>query len=128
MKLLKTLENEGATSKYPEYIDIKVSGHILEVFVALKNIFFSDQSCLFSATVVLHQWSGVAFLGPFSSRPLLRCLFPALPTVTKVQCALVGLDRIGWIRLRQAMLDCVKAKVGLCQTSVKLGRLCLVQF
>jgi hypothetical protein len=51
MKLLKTLENEGATSKYPEYTDIKVSGHILEVFMALKNIFFSDRSCLFSATV-----------------------------------------------------------------------------
>ncbi len=50
--MLETLENEGATSKYSEYTDIKVSGHILEVFMALKNIFFSDQSCLFSATVV----------------------------------------------------------------------------
>jgi hypothetical protein len=29
MKLLKTLEKEGETSKYPEYTDIKVSGHIL---------------------------------------------------------------------------------------------------
>ncbi len=57
MKLLKTIENEGATStrKYPEYTDIKVSGHILEVFMALKNIFFSDRSCLFSATVFLTQ-------------------------------------------------------------------------
>jgi hypothetical protein len=43
MKLLKTLENEGATSKYHEYTDIKVSGHILEVFMALKNVFFSDR-------------------------------------------------------------------------------------
>jgi hypothetical protein len=34
MKQLKTLENEGPTSKYPEYTDIKVSGHILEVFIA----------------------------------------------------------------------------------------------
>ena len=42
IKKLKTQENEGATSKYPEYTDIKVSGHILEVFMALKNIFFSD--------------------------------------------------------------------------------------
>jgi hypothetical protein len=51
MKLLKTLENEGATSKYPEYTNIKVSGHILEVFMALKNILFSDRSSLFLATV-----------------------------------------------------------------------------
>jgi hypothetical protein len=51
LKLLKTLENEGATSKYPEYTDIKVSGHILEVFMALKNIFLSDRSCFFLATV-----------------------------------------------------------------------------
>ncbi len=51
MKQLKTVENEGPTSKYPEYTDIKVSGHILEVFIALKNIFFSDRSCLFSANV-----------------------------------------------------------------------------
>jgi hypothetical protein len=29
MKLLNTLENEGATSKYLEYTDNKVFGHIL---------------------------------------------------------------------------------------------------
>jgi hypothetical protein len=42
MKLLKTLENEWATSKYLEYTDIKVFGHILEVFMALK--IFSSQT------------------------------------------------------------------------------------
>ncbi len=30
---LKTQENEGATSKYPDHTDIKVFGHIPEVFV-----------------------------------------------------------------------------------------------
>ncbi len=34
MKLLKTLENEWKTSKYLEYTDIKVFGHIHEVFMA----------------------------------------------------------------------------------------------
>ncbi len=62
MKLLKTIENEGATSKYPEYTDIKVSCHILEVFMALKNIFFSDRSCLFSATVQAILQSLVEYL------------------------------------------------------------------
>jgi hypothetical protein len=52
IKKLKTLENEGATSKYPEHIDIKVFGHIPEIFLALKIILFSDRSCFFSATVI----------------------------------------------------------------------------
>jgi hypothetical protein len=34
IKKLKTQENEGSTSKYPEHTDIKVFGHIPEVFVA----------------------------------------------------------------------------------------------
>jgi hypothetical protein len=51
IKKLKTQENEGATSKYPEHTDIKVFGHIPEVFLALKIILFSDRSCFFSATV-----------------------------------------------------------------------------
>jgi hypothetical protein len=33
-KKLKTQENEGATSKYPEHTDIKVFCYIPEVFVA----------------------------------------------------------------------------------------------
>jgi hypothetical protein len=52
IKKLKTQENEGATSKYPEHTDIKVFGHIPEVFLALKIILFSDQSCFFSATML----------------------------------------------------------------------------
>jgi hypothetical protein len=51
IRKLKTQENEGATSKYPEHTDIKVFGHIPEVFLALKIILFSDRSCFFSATV-----------------------------------------------------------------------------
>jgi hypothetical protein len=34
IKKLKTQENEGATSKYPEHAEIKVFGHIPEVFLA----------------------------------------------------------------------------------------------
>ncbi len=34
MKLLKTLENEWTTGNYLEYTDIKVFGHIHEVFMA----------------------------------------------------------------------------------------------
>jgi hypothetical protein len=34
IKKLKTQENEGATSKYPEHTDIKVFVHIPEVSVA----------------------------------------------------------------------------------------------
>ncbi len=34
MKLPKTYENEGATSKYPEYTDTKFFGHVSEVFVS----------------------------------------------------------------------------------------------
>jgi hypothetical protein len=54
IKKLKTQENEGATSKYPEHTDIKVFGHIPEVFLALKIILFSDRSCFFSATVYIY--------------------------------------------------------------------------
>jgi hypothetical protein len=52
IKKLKTQENEGATSKYPEHSNIKVFGYIPEVFVAKKFIFFSDRSCFFLATVL----------------------------------------------------------------------------
>jgi hypothetical protein len=55
MKLLKTLENEWATSKYLEYTDIKVFGQILEVFMAQKmfssqtgHVFFGDCKFLFN--------------------------------------------------------------------------------
>jgi hypothetical protein len=34
LKLLKTKENERATSKYPEYTDINAFDHIPEFFVA----------------------------------------------------------------------------------------------
>jgi hypothetical protein len=52
MKLPKTYKNEGATSKYPKKTDTKAFGHIPEVYVALKNVFFLDRSCFFSATVL----------------------------------------------------------------------------
>jgi hypothetical protein len=51
IKKLKTQENEGAKSKFPEHTVIKVFGHIPEVFLALKIILFSDRSCFFSASV-----------------------------------------------------------------------------
>ncbi len=34
MKMFETQENKGATSKHPEHTDIKIFGHIPEVFVA----------------------------------------------------------------------------------------------
>ncbi len=54
IKELKTQENEGATSKYPEHTDIKVFGHIPEVFVLkiyfllrLVMFFFGDcRACI----------------------------------------------------------------------------------
>jgi hypothetical protein len=53
IKKLKTQENEGTTSEYPEHSDIKGFGQIPEVFLALKIILFSDHSCFFSATVCI---------------------------------------------------------------------------
>jgi hypothetical protein len=47
IKKLKTQENEGATSKYPKYTDIKIFGDIPKVFVAKKIIFFSTGHVFF---------------------------------------------------------------------------------